>query len=76
MPSDYVKRPYALLPADIQSARELDHELMSLLRFSLRFNRSSRFLCIFAANCSYRSFSAFAVRFSTSACTRLCEIES
>lgn len=37
-----------------------DHELIILLRFSLRFNLSSLFLCIFAANSSYRSFSAFA----------------
>ena len=37
-----------------------DHECSSLLRFSLRFKRSTRLLCIFCAIFSYRSFSSFA----------------
>lgn len=49
----------------------LDYELMSLLRFSLRFRRSTRFRCIVAAIFSYRSFSALASRLSLIACTRL-----
>lgn len=67
-----MKQPYAPLPADVPFTEAPDHELRTLLRFSLRFNRSNRFLCIFAANSSYRSFSAFAARFSTRACIRLC----
>lgn len=50
------------------------YELMSLLRFSLRLRRSTRFLCIFSAIFSYRSFSALASRLSLIACTRLCSI--
>ena len=46
------------------------HELISLFRFSLRFNRSTRFLCIFASSCSYRSFSSFFARFSLMAAIR------
>jgi hypothetical protein len=41
-----------------------DHELISLFRFSLRFSRSTRFLCIFSAIFSYRSASSFFARFS------------
>ena len=37
-----------------------NHECSSLLRFSLRFKRSTRLLCIFCAIFSYRSFSSFA----------------
>jgi hypothetical protein len=48
------------------------HELISLLRFSLRFNLSTLFLCIFSAIFSYRSFSSLATRFSFSAVMRLC----
>lgn len=47
-------------------------ELISLFRFSLRFNLSTLFLCIFSAIFSYRSFSSLAARFSFSAVTRLC----
>jgi hypothetical protein len=62
--------------ADVSfAAHRPDHEFSSLLRFSLRFNRSSLFLCIFAANCSYRSFSSLAARFSLMDWIRLCGLE-
>ncbi len=63
--------------ADVSCARRrLDHEFSSLFRFSLRFNLSSLFLCIFAANCSYRSFSSLAARFSLMDWIRLCGLQS
>lgn len=37
-------------------------ELSSLLRFSLRFSRSTRLWCIFSAIFSYRAFSSLAAR--------------
>ena len=40
------------------------HDFNILFLFSFLFNRSTRFLCIFSAILSYRSFSAFAVRLS------------
>ena len=42
----------------------LRQELSTLLRFSLRFNLSTRFRCIFSAIFSYLSFSSFLARFS------------
>ena len=49
----------------------MDYDFNNLFLFSLLFKRSSRFLCIFSAIFSYRSFSSFAARLSLIACIRL-----
>lgn len=49
------------------------HVFSSLLRFSLRFRRSTRFLCIFSAIFSYRSFSSLAAFLSRMAFMRACQ---
>lgn len=47
------------------------HDLSSLFRFSLLFNLSTRFLCIFSAIFSYLSFSSLAARLSLIRCMLL-----
>lgn len=48
----------------------IGYELISLLRFSFRFSRSTRLRCIFSAIFSYRSFSSFFTLFSRIASMR------
>lgn len=47
----------------------ISHDLSILFFFSLRFSRSTLFLCIFSAIFSYRSFSSLAARRSLMPCT-------
>lgn len=47
---------------DCRQGEPSSHELSSLLRFSLRFKRSTRLWCIFSAIFSYRAFSSLAAR--------------
>ena len=53
-----------------------DQALRSLFLFSFRFNRSTRFLCIFSASFSYRCFSSLVDRLSLMVWIRLCSIAS
>lgn len=48
----------------VSTKKPVAYDLSSLLRFSLRFKRSTRFLCIFSAILAYLSFSSFAARLS------------
>lgn len=68
--------PMAYVEEALYDELFLTQELISLLRFSLRFNLSTLFLCIFSAIFSYRSFSSLAARFSLSAVILLCDTES